>query len=183
MFRLELILLLTLFNSVFLNAGNYNGDILNIYSKMIPRFIIMSTQKEKIKDDIAICILSDKLDNIEAILLRDKIQKNYPKGLLNYPLNIIQTDYTKIKSCKNTQLIFMFDSNEENIQNTIDFLQKNQILSVSYNRDLLEKGIDISLFIGKKVTPYINYKSITSKKIVLDNLLIRVSKIYKVNNK
>ena len=51
----------------------YDDDILNIYSKMLPRFILMSSQKEKISDKIEICVLHDAIDDRDAALLMDKV--------------------------------------------------------------------------------------------------------------
>lgn len=177
-FRLKLFLLLTLLTPTLMNAINYNEDILNIYAKMVPRFVIMSSQKNKIKDKIEICILHEQLDERVANLLNNNIKRNYPDGLLNNPLHITQSYYRNLQSCKESEIVFMFNTNKTDIDKTVKFLQENKILSMSYDISLLEKGADISLFIGRKVVPYINMKSASQKKIIFDNLLIRVSKIY-----
>ncbi len=178
MFRFQLFLLLTLSNFCSLNAANYNDDILNIYSKMLPRFVMMSSQKDKIENEIKICVLHDKLDERVAQSLEDKIKSNYPDGLKNYPIKIMRTNYENVQLCANSQLSFLFNSDETQIQNAIFFFKKNSILTMSYNISFLEKGADMSLFIGRNVIPFVNMKSIRDKRITLDNLLIRVSKIY-----
>lgn len=183
MFRLQLFLLLTLTNTTLLNATNYNEDIIKIYSKMLPRFIIMSNQKAKIHDNIEICLLHDSIDKRAAELLSDNINNNYPNGLLNHSIKLIQSDYNHFKSCKNVQLMFMFNSDDKHIKDAILFSQENTLLTMAYDVFLLEKGVDISLFIGRKVTPYLNMQSIADKKILLDNILLRVSKIYVKSDK
>lgn len=177
-FRLQLILLLMLPNFILLNAANYDEDILNIYSKMLPRFIVMSSQKEKIHDDMKICILYNKLDVRIAHSLSSKIHTNYPQGLLNHPIKIVHSNYANLTSCQNTHLAFLLNSDNKSIKQALLFLQQNQILSMSYDVTLLEQGVDISLFLGRKVVPYLNMETIGNKKILLDNLLLRVSKIY-----
>ena len=177
-FRLQFLLLLTLTNTLVLNAANYNEDILNIYSKMIPRFIMMSNQKDKVDNDIEICILHDEIDTRVADLLSDNIKNNYPNGLINHPIKLIQNDYNHFKSCKGAQLMFMFNSDDEHIQNALLFSKEHSILTMTYDLFFLEQGADISLFIGRKVTPYLNMQSIVDKKIILNNILLRVSKIY-----
>ncbi|MFA6192391.1 MAG: YfiR/HmsC family protein [Sulfurimonas sp.] len=166
-----------------MNASTYDDDILNIFSKMVPRFIIMSSQKDKIKEDLEICILHDKMDERAALSLINKINDDYPKGIQNFQIKLINSNYSELKTCKNAQLAFMFSSDDKNIEKAILFLNNENILSMSYDLVLLEKGADISLFIGRNVLPYINIKNITDKKITLDNILLRVSKIYMETNK
>ena len=165
-------------NSALLNAANYNEDILNIYSKMLPRFVVMSSQKDKIDASIEICALYDRLDERVARSLGDKIKSDYPNGLLKYPIKFVLSDYSNVEACKNAQLAFMLNSDDEHIERALLYLRENGALAMSYDIGLLEKGADVSLFIGRTVTPYLNMKSISEKKILLDNLLLRVSKIY-----
>ncbi|MCX6075549.1 MAG: hypothetical protein NTW78_01530 [Campylobacterales bacterium] len=166
-----------------MNASTYDDDILNIFSKRVPRFIIMSSQKDKIKNDIEICVVHDKIDERASLSLINKINGNYPKGIQNFQIKLISSSYSELETCKNAQLAFMFNSDDKNIEKAILLLNKENILSMSYDIALLEKGADISLFIGRNVMPYINIRNITNKKIALDNILLRVSKIYIESNK
>ncbi len=177
-FRTSLLLSFIFSNVTLLSASNYDEDILEIYSKMLPRFIIMSSQKNKIEKNIEICILYDKLDERVAFSLGEKIIDNYPKGLLTHPIHIIKDTYSNIESCEKTQIIFMFDTNKEQILKTVLFSQERSILTMSYYVSSLTQGADTSLFIGRRVAPYLNIESIKKKKIIFDNLLLRVSKIY-----
>jgi len=161
-----------------LHALSYDDDILNIYSKILPRFIIMSSIKEKIKDNVEICILYDDIDALVALSLVDKVKSNYPKGIKKHKINLLTTTYSNITKCENAQLVFMFNSNEKNINNAVVFSNKQSTLTMSYDAALLENGVEISLFIGRKVLPYINMGAIINNKIELDNLLLRISKIY-----
>lgn len=166
-----------LFNSSVLSAISYD-DVINIFSKIMPRFILMSSQKEKITTDIEICILHDDIDKMTALLLHDAIKRNYPNGLQKYKINTILSSYSDIDSCKNSQLIFMFRANDKNIKETFQFSAKNKILTLAYDAKLLESGADMSLFLGRKITPYINYESLKSKDIKFNNILLRIAKIY-----
>jgi len=56
------------FNSTVLNAFVYDDDILDIFSKTLPRFILMSSQKDRIKDDLEICIVHDEVDELTALV-------------------------------------------------------------------------------------------------------------------
>jgi len=48
---------------------------------------------------------------------------------------------------------------------------------------VLEKGADASLVTGRKVMPYLKRKATSSKNSLFDTLLLRVSKIYKEDEK
>jgi hypothetical protein len=49
---------------------------------------------------------------------------------------------------------------------------------MSYDPKYLEKGVNASLFLGRKVTPYVNMNALRKNGIELDNVLVRISKIY-----
>lgn len=172
------LLISIILNTTILYALTYDDDILSIFSKLMPRFIMMSSQKKRIKDNIDICVLNDDIDKSAALSLIDKVNNNYPNGIKNHHIHLVSTPYSEITKCENTQLLFMFNSNEKNINDALLFSNKQNILTMSYDEALLENGVEISLFIGRKVLPYINMKAITKNKVELDNILLRVSKIY-----
>ncbi len=167
-----------LFTPVFLHASTYDDDILNIFSKILPRFILMSSQKNRVKNDIEICVLHDSVDKRVAQSLIKKIDKNYPNGIKDYPIKLVRDKYSHIDSCQNSQLVFMFDSADSNIKKALSYSYKHSLLSVSYDKKLLEDGVNVSLFLGRKVTPYINTESLRNDAIKIDNVLLRISKIY-----
>lgn len=176
-----LLFLCLLSNLSSLNA--YDDDILNIYSKMLPRFVLMSSLKEKVSDEIKICILHDAVDDRDAKLLLNKLNSNYPNGISDYKIKLLRSSYNRIKVCKNAQSVFLFNSSKRNIKKALLYLNAQGILSISYNSQLLDNGAEISLFIGRKVQPYINVHEILKNNIKLDNILLRVSKIYSKSEK
>lgn len=167
-----------LFNTSFVHASLYDDDVLDIFSKILPRIILMSSQKSKIQDDIHVCILHDDVDSDVVLRFIDKIDDNYPQGIKNHPIDIVNSDYTDLNLCQDTQLTFLFNSSAENIDKSIVFLNEHSILTLAYDQKLLRNGVNVSLFLGRKVVPYINMKSFENNGIRLDNILLRVSKIY-----
>lgn len=176
-FRL-LLSIFILLNST-LNASTYDDDVLNIFSKVLPRFILMSSKKDEIKKEIRICILHDNIDEKIALSLVRKTNDYYPNGIKEYQLKFIQTNYSDISKCDSSVLLFLLNSNDKNIKQTLKFSRKYKKLTISYDAKLLEDGTDISMFLGRKIIPYININSIREKKIELNNNLLRISKIYK----
>jgi hypothetical protein len=161
-----------------LYASVYDDEVLNIYSKILPRMVLMSNKKNKFKDKIAICIVHDKIDVRAAESLKEKIFSEYPEGIKNYKIKMTDTIYADIESCHDAQMVFLFDSSESNIIKATEFSNKNAIISMSYNAKYLENGVGLSLFLGRKVVPYINMSAFRTTGIELDNVLLRVSKIY-----
>lgn len=174
--------LVTFVLSIFFGSSSlyasYDEDTLNIFSKIIPRFVLMSSQKNKVTDTIEICILHEKLDERFALSLKEKVNANYPNGLNNYKIKMMLSNYSNMNLCENSQLLFLFNSNEENIQNSLHFAKSHTILTMAYDANLLEKGVNISLFMGRKIMPYVNIHSINQNAIEFDNTLLRISKIY-----
>ena len=177
------IFFLILFNSSILTASVYDDDTLEIFSKILPRIVLMSSQKEKITNDLNICVVHDNLDERIAQSLIDKVSNNYKNGIKNLKINLINTNYSTLNNCKNTQLLFMFNSNEENIKKTILFSNKNKLITMSYDSKLLEDGVGISLFLGRKIVPYINTQAIHKNDVEFNNILLRISKIYSKKRK
>ncbi len=166
-------------HSAVLGSSAYDDDVLDIFSKILPRFVLMSSGKSTItKEKIDICVLHDKLDERPASSLIAKIDRNHPNGLKNYRLHATGAPYSNLGACENTQLIFMFDTDEKNIEKTIHFSRNHRILTISYDAGYLEKGVNASLFLGRKVTPYLNIDTLRKSGVEIDNTLVRISKIY-----
>ena len=175
-FNFIFIVLLTNFTPLY--ASVYDDDVLEIFSKILPRFVLMSDQKTKIQDEIKICILHDALDKRSALSLIDKVNANYPNGLKNYKISFAHDNYENIDSCNESQLIFLFNSSDNNIADALLYAQKQHALNISYDAKLLKSGVEISLFLGRKIVPYINIKALQRNGVELDNVLLRISKIY-----
>jgi hypothetical protein len=165
-----------LFNASY--GSSYDENTLEIFSKIIPRFVLMSSQKNSIQHQLNICIVHEKLDERDAYALIQKIRKNYPSGIKNYPIELLMSEYNNIEVCRKSQIAFMFDTDLRTITATVHYLNKNGIFSVSYNPNYLEYGVDSSLFLGRQVTPYFNIGALQQSRIELDNALVQISKIY-----
>jgi hypothetical protein len=166
-----------------LNAAVYDTDILNTYSKLSPRIILMSTQKSKIIDSINICLTYEPEDEMAAQEFINLSKANYPNGIQSHTIAFFKMSYENIGVCSNSHLNFIFSANEIFLKKVLLFSKTEKIMTISYDYKLLNEGVDISLFIGRKISPYLNLKSISQKEIRLDNILLRISKIYTQNSK
>lgn len=166
------------FKPAALYSATYDDDVLDIFSKIVPRLVLMSSAKNNLKEKIEICVLHDKIDEQIASRLIDRIDSNYPNGIKNYKIKSKRSDYANIGSCRHAQLMFMLDSDDKNIEKTVKYSHSHTIFTIAYDSKYLEKGVGASLFLGRKVTPFINMQAIQKSGIEMDNTLIRISKIY-----
>ena len=107
---------MTLIYSATLGASIYDDEALTLFSKIIPRMVLMSSQKERIKENIELCIVNDKIDERIALSLIDKLHDAYPNGINNHPLKLTNTSYSTIEKGQKSQLVFFLSSNENNIE-------------------------------------------------------------------
>jgi len=82
----------------------------------MPRIVLMSSQKDKINDEISICVLHNDIDEKTAISLIEKTNNNYPHGIKNYRLEFIRVTYSNLGKCENSTLLFLLNSNEKSIE-------------------------------------------------------------------
>jgi hypothetical protein len=169
---------ITLLYSAVLGASVYDDETLTLFSKIIPRMVLMSSQKELIKENIELCIVNDTIDERIALSLIDKLHNAYPNGINKNLLKLTNTTYSAIEKCQNSQLVFLFSSNEQNIKKALQYTRRKRAISMSYDPVYLANGVETSLFLGRKVTPYLNMDELHKNGIEVDNLLIRISKLY-----
>lgn len=174
----KVLLVVSLLFSMQAAASEYEEGTLEIASKILPRLVLMSSLQKNIKKQIDICILYDKPDAADANSLLEKIHTNYPNGLKNYPLAIKKYEFAGTNLCDQSQIAFLFNTNDQTIEKTLRILNQKGILSMSYDPAFLEKGVQSSLFLGRKVTPYLNLNALKNSKILLDPLVVQISKIY-----
>ena len=173
-----LTILLLLCTTSPLCAFEYEKNKLEIFSKLMPRFVLMSSKKKTINQNIQICLISEINNDNYVNYLQEKLEKNSIKNIKN---EIIKTNYQDLEKCKDTDISFMFNTDKETIINTVKFFDQKEILTISYNPLFLHYDINISIFFGRKVVPYLNVKSMSKNNIVLDNILLRISKIFREN--
>ncbi len=160
-------------------AYTYESKMLQIHAKIAPRIILMSkkTVTDKSKK-INITIVYEKGDEDSVDLLKSYMLKNYPKGLNSKSLHIDKVTYSNFKNIPKHSLVFLFDTNKDNIKKVVDYCINNKIITISYNDEYLKNGVLVSLHVGKYLKPYINIYSAKQSDIIFKNNLIAVSKIF-----
>ena len=170
-----MLIMLLLLNPLVLYSSSYDSDILNVFSKLMPRFVLMSNLKEQIGSSINICLLHESKDTLTASSLQNMIYKAYPEGIKGYEVVVNKSSHANNSECRNAQLVFFFDTDLVSMRE----INEEKKLIVSYSPIFLEERSDISLFVGRRVVPFLNVDHLQKKDIKLDNILYRISKIYK----
>ena len=164
-------------------ASQYNDDVLEIFAKLLPRFALMNNQPKKSVSHLGICILSNDEDKLSALLLKKKIYTNYPGSVQGRTLVVSNSDIDNLQSCNNSDILFLFNASEDDVIHVVRYSEKQKIMTVSYDASLLQDGVNISLFLGRKILPYINIDSLHKSNINMNNTVLQISKIYHDGNK
>lgn len=179
--RLGLLFVLIL-NPVSMMADYYDTDVLTIFSKILPRIVSMSSLDPSEGAPINVCIVHEDVDmpaakHFEALLKQNTLNSGPVQRLQS-----IRTDFSHISTCGKSQLIFLFDARPATVARALSEAKKIQAIVAAYNTMFLSEGVDISLYVGRSVKPYLNLRSLKDKNISLDTMLLRVSKIYGQEN-
>lgn len=178
---IRICLLLTFLGSFpAVHAAGYDADLLKIYAKILPRLVIMSSQKERIRDNtIVLCLLYDKIDAAAADRLSELLGSGASERASGYRFRLIQKPFFEAAACRESQLVFLFNSDGTAVTNALAAVNAFPVITAAYDRSLLDRGADVSLYVGRNVVPYLNIETLKRKGIVFDPLLFRVSKIHK----
>jgi len=178
----QLVFLLLFSSSLF--GLNINESLLSIHATLVPKIPLMDYKfLEKLHNDsISIVIFHDNSDYRNARLLEEKIHAKYDKGIKKYLIKTILRVYSH-KQAPQANLYYLFPSNKENIENTIQMAAKNSILTFSYLPETLDLGCMMSLVIGTKVQPLINLKAVKANHLTFRPIFLKISSIYKNKEK
>jgi len=167
--------------STIASAAVYDTGNLTIFSKLIPRVIVFSSQYKKISDSMNICILHSEKDISISNKLAKNIDKSYPNGIKSHTIDVKSKLFIDVHACKNAQLIFLLNTDKKTTETIIKFSNKHHILTMSYSPKLLDFGVSTSISIRRYIKPYLNLKKLRDEGITIRSTLLNISKIYKSN--
>lgn len=158
----------------FLSGNDYDNDLMTIFSKLLPRIVLMSSLKPDNDMPVSICLVHDAMqsalaDGFEEMLARH----NAVQGV-----KVSHADFNNLSGCRSPQLLFVFEASATDFARTVNTITAKNVMVAAYNPHRLIQGADITLFVGRSVVPYINLQGLLKKNIRLKPLLLRVSKIY-----
>ncbi len=149
-------------------------------SKIFPHFLTYDKDiKDKVFDNcINFVIIYDKFSQNSAEKLKDLILTEHSNKLNDYNLNVILSDTLESEVLKKASAVYLFDIDDNLINEITNFTIKNHIITFALNSNMLKKNITISLLIAKKVQPIINLKVLKDSNITLSHKIFKVCKVY-----
>lgn len=165
---------ISIFSVIYLNAALYDTNLMQIYAKLLPRIILYSSLKPKPNETLALCIAHNALDYQQAVYLKKRLEQ----ANRNFSPYVTTAPFTSLKQCEKSQLVFFLNSSEEQLQTALRTLPINKQITVSYDAQNLQNGVDASLFIGRSVRPYLNVDALNARQITIHPMLLRTSKLY-----
>lgn len=173
-------IVLFLFSTITLFAsGIYNSNLLDIQAKVYPKIIISDKDVEKktFEEEIIFTIFYEDIDYNTALILKDKIEKNY-KSLKDINLFVKLKrigDFDKKEPLSTAYYFLLGDKNQ--ISLISNFLVTNNRLTFSYDDTYLEFGVIFSLKINSQIDLFLNLQELRNSKIELENSIFNAVKV------
>ena len=176
-----LLFVFTLFSSISF-ADSTQDRRVTISASIFPRIIAVDKDIEKKVDDSGNVRLGllyhtniNKAKQIKNLILR-KVKRIAGKKVVVQLVPIGKVSLEN--SQKLSGIFFVQPVSKKLLVEVTTYTQKHKILSFSPFEGDIERGVMASIFVGAKIQPYFNLKSIESANLVLKPALLRVSKIY-----
>lgn len=174
----KVVLSLFFITTIFAN-GIYNSNLLDIQSKVFPKIIISDNNIEKktLGKKIIFVILYEDIDFNMALILKDKIEKNYKRLKdIDFLVELKEIDKFDKKEPLSTAYYFLL-TDKNKIHLISNFLIQNNRLTFSYDDTYLEFGIIFSLKINSQIDLFLNLQELKNSKIELENSIFNAVKI------
>lgn len=161
------------------HAYTYHTELLKIYSKIAPRIMLLVDDKERSAEEgYALCILYEPGDEMHAMKLKRMMEEAYPNGLKGRKFNIKSATFGNCCECGDADLFMLFDTQPERIRSIVEKANRNGIATMAYSNRFLREGVMLSLELGTTVRPYLNLQTAKDAGIPVNEVLLRISKIY-----
>lgn len=172
--------LMYLFIPFLLYASPFDSNLLQIGAKIFPKVtLIEKGTKERIQTNVNLLIVTTNAYKSDAQRLSDIIDAQYDSTLSNHPLNISIVSPKEALEQKNIHgFILLLDPNDPVLLTLLEHAQRNKILTFSFDPELLQKGVAISLYIGRSVKPYINLSILKQTPFTFEYGFLKLSQPY-----
>lgn len=172
--------LLSLLIPLHLLALSYDSSLLQIGGKLFPKVLFIEKgTKNRIQDSINLVIATSSSNQEHAKRLVHIIQNHYPNGINNHPFKFSIISIKEAQTLKSGHAIILMTDHEDPYLNAlIHNANANQILTFSFDPELLENGTAISLYIGKSVKPYLNLSTLKNAPFSFDYGFLQLSVPY-----
>jgi hypothetical protein len=107
------------------------------------------------------------------------IEHQYSGTLSNYSLTLTTVSMKEALEIKNAHgFILLTEANDGTLPLLLEHAHKNKTLTFCFDPALLQKGADVSLYIGRSVKPYINLTTIKQVPFTFEYGFLKLSQPY-----
>lgn len=170
-------ILLLFLTPMMLYAAIYDSNLLQIGAKIFPKIVLMEKgTNDRIQTSVNLFIVASNSSKADAQRLSGMIEAQYSGTLSTHPLSIGIISPKEVLETKNAHgFIFLMDANDPSLSSLLDYAQRNKILTFSFDTELLQKGVAVSLYIGRNVKPYINLSTLKQVPFVFEYGFLKLS--------
>ncbi|HEX5330171.1 hypothetical protein [Sulfuricurvum sp.] len=158
----------------------YDTALLQIGSKMFPKIALMEKgNQERIQSSVNLLIVTPASNKESAYRLSSMIERQYNGTLSNYALSIAVVSPKEALEIKNAHgFVLLMESEDAMLPPVLDHAHKNKIVTFSFDPALLQKGVAVSLYIGRSVKPYINLSTLKQVPFAFEYGFLKLSQSY-----
>lgn len=158
----------------------YDPTLLQIGAKLFPKVALMEKgTKERIQSTLSLVIVSEAPNKVAAQRLSEMIERQYGGTLSNYSLILTTVSMKEALEIKNTHgFILLTEADDSALPLLLEHAHKNKTLTFCFDPALLQKGADVSLYIGRSVKPYINLTTLKQVPFTFEYGFLKLSQPY-----
>ncbi|MBV5321897.1 MAG: hypothetical protein JZU62_09425 [Sulfuricurvum sp.] len=158
----------------------YDATLLQIGAKIFPKVALMEKgTQERIQSTVNFMIVAPPTNKESARLLSEMIQRQYGGLLSDYSLTFSIISMREALEIKNTHgFILLMEAEDSMLPLLLEHAHRNKILTFCFDPALLQKGADVSLYIGRSVKPYINLTTLKQVPFTFEYGFLKLSQPY-----
>jgi hypothetical protein len=173
-------LILFILIPIVLWGSTYDLALLQIGAKIFPKVALMEQgTKERIQSSVNFIIITTQSNKEAGQQLSTIFERQYGGMISNYSLTLKIVSPKEALEITNVHgFIVLMDPYDSTLLNVLEHAHKNKILTFCFDPALLQKGADISLFIGRSVKPYINLTTLKQVPFTFEYGFLKLSQPY-----
>lgn len=158
----------------------YDSALLQIGAKLFPKVALMEQgTKERIQSSVNFLIIATPSHKEDAQQLSMMFERQYGGVLSNYSLAIKIVSPKEASEIKHTHgIILLMEPDDATLPLLLENAHKNKILTFCFDPTLLQKGADVSLYIGRNVKPYVNLTTLKQVPFTFEYGFLKLSQPY-----
>lgn len=161
-------------------GSTYDSALLQIGVKLFPKVALMEQgTKERIQSSVNFFIIASPPHKEDAQQLSMMFERQYGGVLSNYSLSfkiISPKEALEIKHAHG--FILLMEPEDSMLPLLLENAHKNKTLTFCFDPALLQKGADVSLYIGRSVKPYVNLTTLKQVPFTFEYGFLKLSQPY-----